>query len=125
MVLAKLVPGAVAVDRLDELRTAWSAGSIPVLAPRHFLDEIERSGRDTLPATWDVTSDSIAAWLAAYFSADRLVLLKSAPLPEGADRQEAARLGLVDPMLPVVAGALSRVEYFNLHEHENRPQLLT
>ena len=124
IILAELLPGTVPVQSLDRLRTVWSAGSIPVLAPRLILDEIERSGRDGLPASWDVTSDTIAAWMALHIGADRLILLKSAPLPSGTTRLEAARLGLVDPMLPIVAGPLPRVEYLNLREQACQPRLL-
>ena len=34
IILAELLPGTVAVDRLDALAAVWAAGSIPVLAPR-------------------------------------------------------------------------------------------
>ena len=71
-----------------------------------------------------MTSDTIAAWIALHLAADRLILLKSAPLPVGADRREAARLGLVDPMLPLVARPLQRVEYLNLRERASQPRLL-
>ncbi|MEE9332310.1 MAG: uridylate kinase [Methylophilaceae bacterium] len=39
---------------------------------------------DTIPKSWDVTSDSIAAWLAAKINAQQLVLVKS-DKPEGAE----------------------------------------
>ena len=124
IILAELLPGTVPVRNLDTLRAVCSAGSIPVLAPRLILDEIERSGRDGLSASWDVTSDTIAAWMALHIGADRLILLKSAPLPLGTTRLEAARLGLVDPMLPIVAEPLPRVEYLNLREQACQPRLL-
>jgi 5-(aminomethyl)-3-furanmethanol phosphate kinase len=124
VILAELLPGTVLVQSRDRLGAVWSAGSIPVLAPRCVLEEIERYGQGGLPASWDVTSDSIAAWLAVDLVADRLILLKSASLPDGADRQEAARLGLVDPMLPLVARALRWVEYMNLREQAPEPRLL-
>jgi 5-(aminomethyl)-3-furanmethanol phosphate kinase len=124
ILLAAFVPGTIAVERVDALRAIWASGSIPVLAPRSVLSEIARSGQDSLPASWDVTSDTIAARIALHLAADRLILLKSAPLPAGTDRQEAARLGLVDPMLPVVARALPHVEYMNLREQSSQPHLL-
>jgi 5-(aminomethyl)-3-furanmethanol phosphate kinase len=124
ILLTELLPGTIPVQCLDTLPAVWSAGSIPVLAPRLILDEFERSGRDCPPASWDVTSDTIAAWMALHLDADRLILLKSAPLPLGATRLEAARLGLVDPMLPIVGGPLPWVEYLNLREQGCQPRLL-
>jgi 5-(aminomethyl)-3-furanmethanol phosphate kinase len=123
-ILAKLLPGTVLADSLGAMRLGWAAGSVPVLAVCPILDEIERSRPDWLPASWDVTSDTIAAWLTLHLGGDRLMLLKSAPLPDGADRQEAARLGLVDPMLPLVARTLARIEYVNLRDHAYQPQIL-
>ncbi len=124
IILAELLPGTVPVQSLDTFRVVCSAGSILVLAPRLIVDEIEHSGRDGLSASWDVTSDTIAAWIALHIGADRLILLKSAPLPIGTTRLGAARLGLVDPMLPIVAGPLPRVEYLNLREQARQPRLL-
>lgn len=51
--------------------------------------------------SWDVTSDTLAAWLAERLGAERLVLVKSAPLPPGtADARALARAGIIDPVLP-------------------------
>lgn len=53
-------------------------GRLPVLAPSHWLRDV-----DPLPHSWDVTSDSIAAWVAGEVGARRLVLVK----PPGASDQ--------------------------------------
>ncbi len=116
IVLAAMVPGSTAVDRIESFAGAWNARSIPILAPRRSVTELDRTGTGPLPASWDVTSDSIAARLADHLGAECLVLLKSAPLPPATSRRDAARLGLVDPMLPAVARSLARVEYLNLRE---------
>jgi aspartokinase-like uncharacterized kinase len=62
---------------------ALDAGRVPVLAPSQWLREA-----DPLPHSWDVTSDSIAAWVAGAVGARRLVLVK----PSG-----AAGADLIDP----------------------------
>lgn len=56
-----------------------------------------------LPAGWDVTSDSLAAWLAIRLSAARLTLVKSAPAaaPDGPP-QLWAQAGLVDGHFPII-----------------------
>jgi len=124
ILLAALVPGSILVDRIESLAGAWNAPSISILAPRKSINELDRTGKDPLPASWDVTSDAIAARLAVALGADCLILLKSAPLPAGASRRDAARLGLVDPVLPAAARSLARVEYVNLRERSPDPRLL-
>ena len=115
--LAALVPGSIVVDQLDLLETACISRSVTILSPRPVLSEIERRGASPLPASWEVTSDAIAARIAAYLEARSLVLLKSAPLPSGATMKDAATLGLVDPMLPSVAESIPQLEYVNLRSH--------
>ena len=98
--LVAILPGSVAVDRLGELFPVWSSGRIPVLTPSPILQDIERPGMAPLPRTWDMTSDSIAAWIADHLGAKSLILLKSASLPIGADREMAARLERVTHSFP-------------------------
>jgi 5-(aminomethyl)-3-furanmethanol phosphate kinase len=76
--LSDLIPGAV---RSTELRA--TAGRATVLLPAALP-------LDGLPESWDVTSDSIAAWVAGRAGAERLVLVK-----------HASRSG-VDEYLPVL-----------------------
>jgi 5-(aminomethyl)-3-furanmethanol phosphate kinase len=53
---------------------------------------------------WDVTSDSLAAWLAHRIRATRLILVKSAPAPEPPlSPERLAALGFVDAAFPAYA----------------------
>jgi len=70
--LAGLRPAACLVTGPDEVAKVLAEGLLPVLAPFRWLQAV-----DPLPHDWHVTSDSIAAWVAARLSARRLVLLKS------------------------------------------------
>jgi aspartokinase-like uncharacterized kinase len=65
--LADLVPGAVIVRSRREL----VPHRLNVLAPSKWLRRA-----DPLPHSWDVTSDSIAAWVARTLRARRLLLVK-------------------------------------------------
>jgi aspartokinase-like uncharacterized kinase len=112
--LAALVPGLEVVPGIDVLGAVWRSDRLPILAPRTFLEEEDRLAPDPLPRSWAVTSDSIAARVAVRLDAEELLLLKSAPLPPGTGRAEAARLGLVDPTFPAVARGLGCVLYLNL-----------
>ena len=66
-------------------------------------DEL-RAGHPDIPETWDVTSDSLAVWLATELRAARCILVKSASCPPDATPGVLARLGLVDPCFPDFAG---------------------
>jgi probable H4MPT-linked C1 transfer pathway protein len=70
LVAARLT-GGLLVTEAEEIGAATHAGFVPVLAPSRWLREA-----DPLPHTWDVTSDSIAAWVAGAVGARRLVLIK-------------------------------------------------
>lgn len=58
-----------------------------------------------VPATWDFTSDSIAALLGICWPADRVVLLKSCPARQ-ADAATLAAEGVVDPWFARLAPRL-------------------
>ena len=78
-----------------------------------FLRQDEKRS-DSLPANWDVTSDSIAARLAHRLEADELVLLKSTSPPEPKDPQSLADSGYVDRYFPIASKPLKTIRYVNL-----------
>ncbi|WP_165063873.1 amino acid kinase family protein [Paludisphaera rhizosphaerae] len=108
--LSYLIADAVVVDNLPQIADAWRTARQPILAPRRYLEEIDESGDDPLPLSWQTTSDSIAARIAERLGARRLILLKSSAVVAG-DRVEAARLGLVDSVFPHAARRITEVEY--------------
>jgi aspartokinase-like uncharacterized kinase len=120
-VLASLLPGLVVVDVPSALDAVWSAGLVPILAPRRHLETVDAASADPLPHTWGVTTDSIAARVASLLDAAALILLKSAPMPPGTTRTAASRLGLVDPAFPEVARPLASVIYLNLRDSRGVP----
>ncbi|HEY5388241.1 MAG TPA: amino acid kinase [Thermoleophilia bacterium] len=69
--LADLVPGCALVRTLGEARAWLAHEGVSVLLPSEPLRHA-----DTLPHSWSVTSDSIAAWLTGQVGAGLLVLLK-------------------------------------------------
>src|SRR5216117_2358454 len=71
--LAARLPEAALVDGDGAIAAALQAGRLPVLAPYHWL-----RAADPLPHSWEVTSDTIAAWLAGQLGARRVVLIKPA-----------------------------------------------
>jgi dihydroneopterin aldolase len=89
---------------LREIDSALSAGRIPVWMP-------ERMVLDTpdVPASWDLTSDSLAAWLTGIYGARRLLLIKSQDLAAPASVFDLVANKIIDPVFPHFA-AQSRAE---------------
>jgi aspartokinase-like uncharacterized kinase len=74
LLAARLDAGTVVSSLADAIAT-FEAHRLPVLAPSRWLQE-----DDPLPHSWDVTSDSIAAWIGGVSGAREIVLVK----PRGA-----------------------------------------
>jgi aspartokinase-like uncharacterized kinase len=64
--LSDLIPGAVLCAGFPRVRAGQATVLLPAALPL-----------DQLPASWEVTSDSIAAWVAGRVGAERLVLVKA------------------------------------------------
>lgn len=69
--LVSLLPGSQIVDSVDTIQESLATRHVPILAPSRWLRAC-----DPLPHSWDVTSDSIAAWVAGEVGASELVLVK-------------------------------------------------
>jgi aspartokinase-like uncharacterized kinase len=70
-VLAEMLPGAALVRDMGEITAALECGLTPVLAPAQWM-----RATDSFPHSWDVTSDSVAAFVAGALDATALVLVK-------------------------------------------------
>ncbi len=62
-----------------------------------------RTGHPDIAETWDITSDSLALWLAEEVGAAACILVKSLAAPPGTGPADWARLGLVDAAFPAFA----------------------
>ena len=69
---------------------------------------------DSLPQTWEVSSDSIAARVAEVLSAEELVLGKSTSISAESDWQQRADEGFVDQYFPEIATRIPIVRWVNL-----------
>lgn len=100
----------LAMDQTAEL-LADAAPDLPVAGARERLVRGGAIWRPSplaleaeLPRDWDVTSDSLAAWLAIEIRASRVVMLKSAAVAPGVDLDALSKAGIVDRHLPRIAG---------------------
>jgi hypothetical protein len=73
------------------IRSALHAGHPALWLPFGLL----RDAPDLL-TTWDVTSDSLALWLARVLNAERLVVVKACKVPAGSTFTELSALGVLD-----------------------------
>lgn len=115
----QLVPSVQAVER-------HSPTAIPILEVAVVIEELEKLHRP-LPRSWDITSDSIAAWLAGILQADGLLLLKSIPLPEShapGNLQQLTGAGLVDRGFPQFAAKLPQIAWCNLRSETPTLQIV-
>ena len=70
LLLSDLLPDCRVVDKLEDAKRLSGTGRLVVFLPSRFLFE-----QDELENSWDVTSDSIAAYIAGRLQAGRVLLV--------------------------------------------------
>jgi 5-(aminomethyl)-3-furanmethanol phosphate kinase len=101
LALASLWPRLSLVATPAAIARALRTGRIACWAPAHM------AMASSLPKSWDVTSDSLAAWLATQLRAERMLIIKSAPVDEDASLTvtDLVHAGIVDRLFPHFAAA--------------------
>ncbi len=109
----------LAMEQFGRMLCALQAGLAPAATPQGFRRRMHEGltpvwmptrmvlADPLIAPSWDVTSDSLAAWLCGRIAASGLLLVKSAPL-EGAptDPRALSESGLVDRSFPQYARVL-------------------
>jgi aspartokinase-like uncharacterized kinase len=96
LLLQELAPALRPCADDAQIAAALAAGGIALWLPSRMVE-----ADPAIAESWDVTSDSLAAWLARRVGATRLVLVKSAPAPDAPlSPERLAALGLVDAAFP-------------------------
>ncbi len=111
-VTARLLAGVLPETRLltvsaqlEATLAEADAAETVVFCPEDFMHNDQ-----SLPHSWSVTTDSIAARIAEVFRADELVLLKSSEPPDAPDEMR----GYVDECFPIAARAVKKIRFVNL-----------
>lgn len=121
---ARCVAAVINDAELVESPQQWAAcrerGRVGIVNAAEFVPTLERTTGQTLPQNWDVTSDSISAWIAGWMQADRLVLLKSVDLPE--DDRLSPGCSLVDAAFSTMCRGVQCVEWINLRAEAPVPR---
>ena len=113
-----LLPAAEWATKRNSIGRPRAGGRVAVLDPQAVFDEAERQAAVRLPRSWDVTSDSLAAFLAIEWGARAIVLVKSTPRPGRKNVLEAARRGLVDKHFPELAPRIPVIAWVNLRARQ-------
>ena len=101
------------VRNYEEALQVWSGGHAAVLDADSFLfSQPDHDTEASLPASWDITSDSIAGWTARLWQADRIILAKSCDAPE-TNLSALCQLGMIDRAFATSVGHV-RTEWLNL-----------
>ena len=83
--LGDLIPNAELVTSLPAIWRVADGGRVPILLPATWMAQ-----SDPLPHSWQVTSDSIAAWVAGELHTPLLILLKDVDGLYASDPSSAA-----------------------------------
>jgi aspartokinase-like uncharacterized kinase len=76
LMLTGLEPKLQPAETIEAIYAECAARHVPVWLPYAMVAK-----RDDIEASWEVTSDSLALWLAGILRSERLLLVKSAVLP--------------------------------------------
>ena len=89
------------VRSITEIKEALAIGRIPVWLPSSMT-----IGAADITCSWDVTSDSLSAWLCGQLCVDALLLIKQTDEYRDYSRvSDLADAGIVDAMLPSILGS--------------------
>ena len=122
--LASLHDRLILVNSLAEWRSVHdsSPNTVAILHPTNIVAELELI-HAALPRSWDVTSDSLAAWIAVCCRVPQLLLLKSTDIDVSAvehDRVALANVladsGVVDSQFPQIACDVEHFAWCNFRD---------
>ncbi|MBP0580578.1 uridylate kinase [Labrys sp. LIt4] len=94
-ILATRHPRLTTAGDREAVKAALRQGRLPIWHPAEL-----RAGHPDITESWAVTSDSLAAWLAAELGADRLILVKSVDAPAASTPAALAAADIVDAHFP-------------------------
>jgi len=85
-----------------DIKQRLKKGEVLIWSPT--IDELDKA---SVPASWDITSDSLAALLAKTIQAEELILVKSARIDNNLTLEQLAEQQIIDQGFCQVASAAS------------------
>ncbi len=111
--LQGLEPGLQLAQGIESVRRILGQQQACIWLPA--LGELERAG---IPASWEVTSDSLSAWLAGRLEAARLCLVKSAPQVRRINITDLVASGVIDSHFLRFASSSVPMECWHWSQHD-------
>lgn len=107
-----LKPGFAIAHNIETIQDLLKRQKIVIWSPD--ISELDNAG---IPASWDISSDSLAAWLAKTVSASELILIKSAVIEANLNLHQLAGQNIVDKAFcEMVGGAMFEIRVVNAHD---------
>ncbi len=91
LLIKALKPEFTLFDSVAEFQKPKAGNQIAIWSPE--AHELDNAG---IPSSWNVTSDSLSAWLANSLTADELIVVKSAKIKADFDLLKLVQLQIVD-----------------------------
>ncbi|CAB1274253.1 amino acid kinase family protein [Candidatus Nitrosacidococcus tergens] len=96
--LQSLAPELSLATRIEEINKVLEEDQTLI-----WLPSKELINHPDIPQSWEITSDSLALWLACQLIASRLILVKSIKLAQSQVKAtDLAKQGIIDPMFPIL-----------------------
>ena len=120
LMLSGMQPSLVPVESKQDIVKVLANSGVPIWLPTDMV-----TSDNSIEHSWDVTSDSLAAWLATRLGASRLLLVKSVETDNSMPVQELVHQGVVDASFPdyVEQGTFS-VSLMSHKDYDQVPQML-
>lgn len=113
-IVQAFMPTALWAESFDQMLSCNPSAGVLIADPWKLLTEAAAADALPLPESWDVTSDSISAWVATEIGAEELVLLKSTLPPTSATAHDALACGYVDPYFREASASVAHIRCINM-----------
>jgi aspartokinase-like uncharacterized kinase len=120
LMLSGMQPSLEPVEHKDDIERVLANAGVPIWLPTKMV-----TSDNNIKRSWDVSSDSLAAWLATRLGASRLLLVKSVKVDNTLPVQDLVHQGIVDVSFPgyVEEGKFS-ISLMSHKDFDQIPQML-